>query len=199
MSKTTSAPITYELIEGKSNVLLCAPHVYDHRRPSLIRNIKSGEPWTDYIARESVAGTGAWGLILKTSTAYDANYHKEPLNPFKQTVRRISEQANIEAIIDIHGLSDENKYDIGILYSRGFNKSRSLAYDLGESLNDGRLRDALINIQYLPEELQEPIANFAASELRIPSVQIEIARYIREDEVLREEVVKLLSTFISKI
>jgi hypothetical protein len=45
---------------------------------------------------------------------------------------------------------------------------------------------------------QETLGEYVATKLRVPSVQIEISRYIRDDEQLRESFIKNLSTLVEK-
>jgi hypothetical protein len=49
-----------------------------------------------------------------------------------------------------------------------------------------------------PESSRKSLGEFLASKLRIPSSQIEIARYIREEKELREVFVKNLADVIAK-
>lgn len=188
---------TYQLIEGTHPVLITAPHVFNHKRPSLSASIKQAEPWTDYIAKAVAEGSKSYGLILRNDSSYDPNYQKEDNNPFKQTIRRIVEQSNCKYLIDIHGLHDRHRYDLGIFYERRYYKSKELAYKVAEALNVGKLRGVLIQNFNFPEGGQETLSEFTVHELKIPAVQIEIARYIREDPILREELIKHLTGAVS--
>lgn len=184
------------VINGNIPVLLSAPHVFSHRRPSLTMSYKWGENLTDEIVEGICTRTGAWGVIQSEETPFDPNWHKLKENPYKWVVKDIVEKGNIKSFIDIHGLNDENEYDFGIYYPSRFFKSISLSKEIANVLNQGKLRGSNICIFRLVDDFQETLGEYVADKLRVPSVQIEIARYIREDEELRKEVINNLSSFL---
>lgn len=188
----------FQIIEGKVPVMLSAPHVYPHRRPTLNGCYKLGEPYTDQIVKEVCANTSCFGIYLLKECDYDPNYHKEKKNEYKRTVRDIVKERKIERFIDIHGLRDGQDFDIGIYYTTRFNKSLEFAYEIEEKLGKGSLSG--INIQTLRflDNGQETLGEYAASKLRIPAVQIEIARYIREDDDLRNTLIENIGEVVKK-
>ncbi len=184
------------IIKGNIPVLLSAPHVYSHRRPSLTASYKWGEKFTEEIVDGICVRTGAWGVIQSCETSFDPNWHKLKENPYKSVINDIVEKEKINKFIDIHGLNDEYDYDFGIYYPSKFLKSISLSKEIAKVLNQGKLRGSNICIFRLVDDFQETLGEYCANKLRIPSVQIEIARYIREDEKLKNEVIKNLSSFL---
>jgi len=186
----------YEVIEGKRRCLFSAPHAYSHRRPSLARRYKEHEEYTDDIVKDVCKKTGSWGIYVKDQIDYDPNYHKED-NQYKEEIKKIVKGNKIATFIDIHGLSAEHMIDIAIYYKTRFLNSIRLAYRLSKALNKGRLKGLNIQILRLPDENRETLTEFTASKLRIPSVQIEIARYLRDDKELRNEIVNNLADGIS--
>jgi hypothetical protein len=187
----------YETIKGKTKFLFSAPHPYPHRRPSLVKKYKGHERYTDDIVRDLCRKTHAYGIYIKDQVDYDPNYHKEN-NPYKREVERIINDNQIKAFVDIHGLNDDHMIDIAIYYKTRFRKSVELAEEISEKLNRGKLKGLNIQILRLPHNLQETLTELVATDLRVPAVQLEIARYIRKDKELREEFVKNLSEVISK-
>lgn len=185
-----------KVIEGNIPVCISAPHVYSHRRPSLTMSYKLGEPYTDRIVEEICVRTGAWGIIQSEETSFDPNYHKIKDNPYKSLIGDIIKENKIKRFIDFHGLSDEHEYDLGIYYPSRFLKSIVLANDIANSIDKGKLRGLNVCIFRFRDDAQETLGEFVADKLRVPSVQLEIARYIREDEKLRSELVKNLSSFL---
>ncbi|HQA87570.1 MAG TPA: hypothetical protein PLW18_00625, partial [Candidatus Dojkabacteria bacterium] len=95
-----------------------------------------------------------------------------------------------------HGLNDENKYDFGIYYPSRFRRSIVLAEKMRKVLDKGELTGVNVCIFRCPDDLQETLAEYVADELRIPSVQLEVARYIRESDELRSEFIKNLIPFL---
>jgi hypothetical protein len=188
---------TFNTIDGKTKYLFSAPHPYPHRRPSLARKYKEREEYTDDIVKAICKKTKAFGIYTKDQVDYDPNYHRKN-NPYKKEVEKIVNENKIEQFVDIHGLSDEHMIDIAIYYKSRFSNSIKLAKKVMKSLNQGQLKGLNIQIFRLPENRQESLTEFSASTLRVPAVQIEIARYIRKDQELREEFVKNLADIISK-
>lgn len=193
-----NAPI-FKTITGNKSVLISAPHVYAHRRPRLNMSYKLGEPLTDHIVEEVCKLSNIFGIMSVNETDFDPNYHKEKRNPYKQEVRRIVEERKIKYFIDIHGLKDGNNYDLAIYYPTRFWKSRDLAIQLQESLDKGELRGINIAILRFLDNNQETLGEFVTSKLRIPSIQIEVARYIREDASMRNTLVNSLSDTLNKL
>ncbi len=187
---------TFNTIDGKIKYLFSAPHPYPHRRPSFARKYKEREEYTDDIVQAVCKKSKGFGIYTKDKVEYDPNYHKSG-NPYKKEVKKIVNENNIEQFIDIHGLSDEHMIDIAIYYKSRFSNSIKLAKKTIEALDQGKLRGLNIQIFRLPENRQESLTEFSASKLRVPAVQIEIARYIRKDKELREELIKNLVDIVS--
>jgi hypothetical protein len=186
----------YEVIEGKLKYLFSAPHAYPHRRPSLARKFKEYEEYTDELVKEICTETGTCGIYIKQQVDYDPNFHTKD-NPYKNEITKIIKRNNIQYFIDLHGLSEDHLIDVAIYYKTRFINSIKLAKKLAEKLNQGKLKGLNIQILRLPEENREPLTEFVASKLRIPSVQVEIAKYLRVDKDLRKEIVKNIADIIS--
>lgn len=185
-----------QVIEGSIPVLLSAPHVYGHKRPSLTMTYKTGEPFTNTIVEEICNTTGAWGIIQNKETPFDPNYHKIKDNPYKTMVTEIVEREKIKRFLDIHGLRDEYEYDLGIYYPSKFFNSITLANDISKAVDKGKLRGINPCIFRFRDDLQETLGEYVASQLKVPSVQLEIARYIRESDKLRNAFIENLSAYL---
>ena len=77
-------------------------------------------------------------------------------------------------------------------------KSKSFADIVREEIGKGELYGINSALFRFRDDDEETLGEFVAGKMRIPSIQIEISRYIREDEVLRESFVKNLSDIIDK-
>ena len=183
---------TFRTILGTKPILLSAPHVYPHKRPKLSMAYKIGEPLTDTVVEEVCKEIDSFGIVLTDESDFDSNYHQEEDNPYKKRVRELIEGEDIKYFIDIHGLKNGNSYDISIHYPSRFSKSIRLAHSLKNALEKGALRGVNIMIFRFLDDGQETLGEFVASKLRVPSVQIEIARYIREKKELRETFIQNL-------
>ncbi len=192
-------PKTFKTIRGSKPILLSAPHVYAHRRPKLSMAYKIGEPLTDTIVEGVCKEIKSFGIVLTDESDMDYNYHKERSNPYKKEIRNIVEKENIKYFVDIHGLKDGNNYDIAIYYPSKFFKSIQLSRKVKEGLSKRALKGSSIPVFRLPEAHQESLTLFTASELRIPSIQIEVARYIREKKELRDAFIQNLSEVLEDL
>ena len=183
----------FKIIKGTNPILLSAPHALSHRRPSLTLSYKLAEPWTDDIVEQVCANTGAWGIVVVDESEYDPNYYCLKENPYKQELANLIHESRIKKFIDIHGLSDDNDFDVGIYYPSRFSKSIVLANSISECIGRNNLRGINSCIFRFEEGPQETLGEFVASKLRVPSIQIEVARYIREKELLRNAFISNLS------
>lgn len=186
-----------KVLEGKRKILLSAPHSKLHRRPNLVGKYKAGEANTEYIVKEACKRIGSFGIYADDKLDYDPNYHALSINDYKREIKRLVNEEKIERFIDIHGIDKGYEVDFLIYYKTKFTNSIRLANDLVKYIDKGNLRGANILIYRLPRIAGESISGFVASKLRIPAVQIEIARYIREDKKLLNSLIDNLTEYIN--
>jgi len=187
----------YQIIKGNDPFLISAPHAYSHKRPTLVGIYKKEESFTDLICQQICKNTNSTGIFLIKEIEYDPNFFKVQENPYKKEVEKLVKDSKKKLFLDIHGLNDKHQYDIGIYYLSHFGKSKRTARELRKALNKGELRGISIHIFRFPDNDQETLSEFVVSKLRVPALQIEIARYIREDEILRDSLVKNISNFLN--
>lgn len=192
MNKTPNIKI----IKGKIPVLVSAPHAHSHRRPSLTLSHKIGEGYTDKMVTNICEGTGAWGMYIVGETDYDPNYHKLEDNPYKDEVTRLIKENDIKKFIDLHGLSSEYDYDLGIYYPSKFSNSIKLAKEIVDCVDKKKMRGINHCVLRFEDLDRETLGEYVASQLRVPSVQLEIARYIREKDELRNSLIENLSEYL---
>ncbi len=182
------------ILEGTKKILISAPHVYQHRRPNLVGKYKAGEVQTDNIVKDICTKSSAFGIYTDKKLEYDPNYHKTE-NPYKNEVEELIKKNKIKKFLDIHGLRDCN-IDIALYYKSKFSKSIKLAEEISIALNKGVLRGSNIQIFRLLDNDQETLTEFVADQLRVPAIQIEIARYIRDDKKMCNSLVENLSEYL---
>ena len=188
---------SFTIINGNLPFLISAPHAHMHRRPTLTCVYKSEEILTDEICIDICRKTGVSGIYLNKEVEYDPNYYKLKDNEYKQAVRDLIKNNKIKIFFDIHGLSDVYQYDVAIYYPSHFARSKKMAQELKKHFEKKEFKGISMNIFRIPDNDQKTLCMFAASKLRVPSVQVEIARYIREDDELRDLFVKNMSSFIN--
>jgi hypothetical protein len=186
-------------IKGKVPVIISAPHSQPHKRPSLDQIIKQEEPYTDDIAVKLAKDTDCWAIYTTDLAELDPSYYSiNEGNEYKKLIQTLNKEAHFKYFIDLHGLNPVRNYDFGIYYKNRFLNSEKLSKEISVVLKKQEFKEANIQILKLPENKQESLAEFCAEELKIPSIQIEIAEYIRNDSELREEFVKILGNWIKK-
>lgn len=188
-----------EIIEGTKPILLSAPHVHAHRRPSLTLSYKLGEEYTDRIVEDICYKTGVWGIIQSKETPFDANFHKFKENPYKQSVADIIESGKISKFVDIHGLNLTSEYDLGIYYPSKYRRSINFSKEVRSAIDKNKLKGINCCMLRLQDDMEETLGEFVASKFQIPAVQLEVARYIRESDKLRRELVFNLASYILNI
>jgi hypothetical protein len=187
----------YQIISGNAPFLISSPHEYCHKRPNLTGVYKQGEKYTNRICKDLCKESQSSGILITKDIDYDPNYFKKNRNPYKKEVEKIAKENKCKMFLDIHGLNPSHEYDIGIYYLSRFSKSKNMARELRDILNSGALKGISIHIFRIPDNGQETLTEFVASKLRIPALQIEIAQYIREDEDLRNSLVKNICNFLN--
>ena len=75
-------------------------------------------------------------------------------------------------------------------------KSINLSKDISNAVDKGKLRGINSCIFRLNDDLEETLGEYVASELKVPSVQLEVARYIRESDKLRNAFIGNLSEYV---
>jgi hypothetical protein len=188
------------VIKGEYKVLFSAPHIFAHPRKTFEgMSYRIAEPLTDVLMKDIVQRISAYGITLSSKTDYDPNYDKYYSNPYKHEVKELVKVEKINAFIDIHGLSNKHNFDLGIYYKNKYTNSKTLAFKLAKEVNTGRIRDILIKVALFKNNEQETLAEYACTKLDIPSVEIEVAWYLLEDEFLRNELSKNISEVIAKL
>jgi hypothetical protein len=185
-----------KVLQGDKKILISAPHAYPHKRPALTCAYKGAEEYTDEMVKEICSNLNCYGIHLISDCEYDPNYHKEKNNKYKERVRDLIVQNNMQRVIDIHGLRDDSGYDVEIYYTTRFRRSINLAERIAKGLDKGALRGISIGIFRFPDNYQESIGEYVASKLRVPAIQIELEKYIRKDKKLRNEFIKNLSNIL---
>ncbi len=186
----------FEIIEGKVPILISAPHIYNHYRSSLKMSYKQGEPYTGEIVKELARRLNCYAILSSEELDYDPNSSLLENNPYKREVGRIIKSKKIKMFIDIHGLSDKYSYDLAIYYGLRYRNAKKEAYRIANGLNTKELREILIQMRNFKDNNNETLSEYVIKNFKKISLQLEIARYIREDDILRNAFISSLSTVL---
>jgi len=190
----------FSVTEGKAKVLVSAPHAFSNKRHTLDKQIRPPEEKTKNIVSEVVAQTRCYGIFTCRNIDYDPNFDKK--NKYKDTVGKLCKSDKIKFFLDIHGLNPLKEYDFAIYYERKYLKSRRKAHELNSFLSKGALRGCTtLILNFLPQFENgeyESLSQYCNTELGIPAVQLEIAKYIRDDDELIDALIKNLCAFVKQ-
>jgi gamma-glutamylcyclotransferase (GGCT)/AIG2-like uncharacterized protein YtfP len=185
-------------LKGEIPILLSAPHASVHKR---LGKLKRQEFYTGALSTILHSLTGCHTLYTNRLIEADPNYYDD--SSHKTKLSEIVKTNEIECVIDLHGTGTEREYDIypGV----GINKEFLLDHNdfLDELEHQASLNGiSLGGLDVFPAARQMTVTKYAARNLGIASIQIEINRRLREPDKTPEDFIKLvkfLRDFIEKL
>ncbi|GJM15669.1 MAG: hypothetical protein DHS20C13_09960 [Thermodesulfobacteriota bacterium] len=185
-------------IRGDLPILVSAPHASVHER---MGKLKRQEFYTGALSVLMHALTGCHTLYTNRLMKSDPNYNDD--SPYKAKLTEIVKTNEIKFLIDLHGTGSEREHDIypGVGISKEFLLSNDNFMDGLES--EAALNDISVGgLDIFPAAKQMTVTKYAARELGVPSIQLEINRRLRQPEKTPQEFIKLvkfLRDFIEKL
>jgi len=185
-------------IRGEIPILVSAPHASVHER---MGKLKRQEFYTGALSVLMHTLTGCHAIYTNRLMKSDPNYYDD--SSYKTKLSERVKTNEIKFLIDLHGTGSEREHDIypGV----GINKEFLLGYDnyIDELESAATLNEISIGeLSVFPAAKQMTVTKYAARKLRVPSIQLEINRRLREPEKTPEEFIKLLKflkDFIDKL
>jgi hypothetical protein len=165
---------SFLFFSGKLPVLVSAPHAVRYYTQ---KKIKMSDQFTGSIVFLLNKLTGCHALAVTKLYGGDPNIDNPCL--YKEKISEICGRERIKFILDIHGAAREREFDVDFGTNNGKtlrNKARTL-----ETLEQNFLDFGLSRISqnYSSATGFNTIANYAARELGIPAVQLEINKQYR--------------------
>ena len=186
------------ILPGNNGIIVSAPHATNHIR---LNKYKIYERYTAAISVLMHSLTGASSLYTNTVSIADPNYYDHC--SYKDCLKEFTSRNTNYFLLDIHGTGEERECDIypGI----GSNKEFLLGHT--EILEDFYRISAKygINIGSLdkfPALKQQTVTKYSATQLNIPSMQIEINKKYRKPDNSPEkflDLVLFIREFLEKI
>ena len=165
-------------IKGDIPVLVTSPHSSVHKR---LGKLKRQEFYTAALSVMLHSLTGCHVLYTNRLMESDPNYYDD--SPFKKRFSQIVRSNDIKSLIDIHGTGSQKRFDIypGV----GVKKEFLLGYenylaDFWKIANASKI--SIGGLDVFPAAKQMTVTKYAARKLKIPSIQLEINRKLREPE-----------------
>ncbi len=183
---------------GETPVLICAPHSSVHER---MGKLKRQEFYTGALAVMLHALCDCHVLYTNRVLDKDPNYYDD--SSFKTRLSAILGVGEIKFLIDLHGTGPERDEDVypGVGANKEFLLDWPKYFD--ELRSSGELNGISIGGEdVFPAAKQMTVTKYAARQLGVPSIQLEINRRLREPEQSPLEFVKLtkfLKDFIERL
>jgi len=159
---------------GKLPVLVSAPHAVRHVRQ---KKIKMSDEFTGSIVYLISKLTGCHGIATTKLYGGDPNIDNPCI--YKDKVAEICNREKVKFILDIHGAAREREFDVDFGTNHGKNlldRTKVLEILMRNFLAFGLPRTSK---DYFAAAGSNTIANYAARELKIPALQIEINKQFR--------------------
>ena len=185
----------FRIINGNIPVLLSAPHSVKTVREN---RLKSSDILTGGIVEYICQQCNAFGITRIFNNNDDPNYYNTGTSlEYKNAVTDLINSNNIRFMLDIHGCSDEHKFEIEIGTNHGTN--------LNNPNTSKIICNALSKIALVSEDtlFSAPspanISNYVHAHTNIDCIQIEICRGIRTDPQRLMQFIDTFSKLISDL
>jgi len=160
---------------GKIPILISAPHAVRHIRQ---KKIKMSDEFTGSIVYllNKLANCPA----IATTKLYGGDPNVDDPCIYKERLAQICRENKIKLVLDIHGAAREREFDVDLGTNGGKNLlgRKDILEKLVSSFQKGGLTKLTKDHQFAASK-PNTIANFAARELGIPAIQLEINKQYR--------------------
>ncbi|NIP30584.1 MAG: hypothetical protein GTO02_11635 [Candidatus Dadabacteria bacterium] len=165
-------------LHGNLPILITCPHSTVHTREN---KLKRQEFYTAAIGSVLHSKLDCFCLYSNRMQNSDPNYYDS--SNFKEVLKNTTKKNNIKFIVDIHGTGEKRKSDIypGIGNNKEFLLKRNDILDLLYSISD-KHNIKVGSLDVFPAAKQMTIAKYAARNLNVPCMQIEINQKLRFPE-----------------
>lgn len=184
----------WEIIHWTVPIIFSAPHAAPQTREW---QTKLCDEFTWEIVRQLCAKTWAYGVIRTENRDDDPNFYNTWLSLcFKKEIVNLIKYNDIKYWFDIHGCKDDLwlSIDIGTNYWNNINQNLDFLTNVQKKLSNDFWKVTIDEMFYADKK--ENVSTYISYETKIPYIQLEICRTLRENT---EYIVDLLSKMIIKI
>ncbi len=182
----------FTILKGSVPILFSAPHtmyqVFDDGRTKL------NEPYTKAIALYLNKYSNAFVIIKNNNTGIDSN--RDSYDKYNIEMRRLIKDNNIRLVIDLHGASIDNDFDVEF----GTLSNLSADYSTVKELEDAFIENGIDNIEYNNPFKGGAITQGIYAIEDVDVIQIEINGKYRDYKNIVElkKIIDSLQSFIKK-
>lgn len=184
----------FRYLSGRIPVLVSAPHAVRHYRE---KRIKPSDEFTGSIVCLLHQLTGCHALAVTRLYGGDPNFDHPCI--YKSYLGDICREHGIRLVIDLHGAAREHNFDIDIGTVNGVSllgKQKILQRLISSLENAGFTR---ISQNYFSTTNENIVTRFAARELNIPALQLEINKMYRVPHQNGQAYCRLMSALFAFI
>ncbi len=178
----------FDIVTGRNPVLVSAPHACSHLRDG---DYKMHEEYTGAIALHLAQVCNCYAVVARYQATEDPNWDNE--SHYKSAVESLVKDNNIGFLIDLHGMT--NRYNMGValgtinssacdpaivvphFIDAGFKSVP--ADELHKKARDSWRQMVVDHPKFTGGVVNNTVTRFAAQQLRISAVQIELASEVR--------------------
>lgn len=164
-------PAEWVFLPGPGRVLISAPHAINHLRDGRVKN---ADRYTGAIAREVHRAAGQPLVARVRGPAGDPNWDR--VSPYKDAIAAAAARGEIAAVLDLHGANRTRAFDLA-LGSAGV-RAPWIETAAGV-LRAAGLDQLMVNGDRFTATYPGTVTWFAAYELGLPAVQVEINGFYR--------------------
>lgn len=173
--------MNFKIINGLSPILLSAPHSTSHLRPGFNeQEPKLNEPNTDLIVEILCQKIGCFGIYAIKLQKLDPNWYQN--SPYKKEIKRLVTKNRINFVLDIHGARKDRPFLIEYDDFRRGKVPKRTEENLKRCLKQFGFSEREISHGLLHKDQQLTITEFCIEQLKIPALQLEINRKIRNSK-----------------
>jgi S-adenosylmethionine:tRNA ribosyltransferase-isomerase len=182
----------FKIYKGNNNILLSAPHGKDHIRNN---KTKSREYNTIRLVKLLHVLTNSHVMYVNKNNSLDYNYTEN--NLYKDEMNKYIKENNIKYVLDIHGLSNNNKCNIEI----GTNNYKNINNDIEELNKIINIINSYLTNKVLVDDKFKSSTNTISKSVSnyVKAYQFEICNNYRKYNKRPKSFKKLIYTFIKII
>lgn len=184
----------FKYIPGTIPILISAPHAVRHVRK---KEIKMSDEYTGSTACLLNKFTGCHVLTVTATYNEDPNYDSPSL--YKDYLGEICRKARVALVLDLHGAARDREFavDLGTMGGHSTLQIPWLPDLLEECLRTQGISP--VSRDVFPARKQDTVTKFAAVELNLPAVQLEINKAYRVPRQNPHAYSQLLAALINAV